>query len=76
MKPSTVKPGNKEWFDKELIGIKKLHKDKEHLALRKNFRATRKFLIAKFDFTKKAMEAYLINIIYHQKKFDFDDFFR
>ena len=28
-----------------------LHKDKEHLALRNNFRATRKFLIAKFDCT-------------------------
>ena len=26
-----------------------LHKDKEHLALRNNFRTTRKFLIAKFD---------------------------
>ena len=28
-----------------------LHKDKEHLALRNNFRATKKFLIAKFDCT-------------------------
>ena len=28
-----------------------LHKDKEHLALRNNFRLTKKFLITKFDFT-------------------------
>ena len=53
--------GNKERFDKEFIGIKEpisrgqfaiyfiRVKDKEHLALRNNFRATRKFLIAKFD---------------------------
>ena len=54
----TVKLGNKERFDKEQIGIKKpfpvtnlnlLHKDKDLLALRNNFRATKKFLIAKFD---------------------------
>ena len=61
---STVKLGNKERFDKEQIGIKKpfpvtnqichlLHKDKELLALRNNFRATKKFLIAKFDSTNR-----------------------
>ena len=39
-----------------------LHKDKEHLALRNNFRATRKFLIAKFDCisTKSYLEKYNI----------------
>ena len=49
-----------EWFDKEQIDIKEpfpvtnlLHKDKELLALRNNFRAAKKFLIAKFDFTVK-----------------------
>ena len=55
--PYTVKLGNKERFDKEQIGIKKpfpvnlllLYKDKELLALRNIFRATKKFLIAKFD---------------------------
>jgi len=53
----TVKLGNKERFDKEQIGIKEpfpvtnlLHKDKELLALRNNFRATKKFFIAKFDY--------------------------
>ena len=55
---TTVKLCNKERFDKEQIGIKEpfpvtichsLHKDKELLALRDNFRATKKFLIAKFD---------------------------
>ena len=30
-----------------------LHKDKEHLASRNNFRVTRKFLIAKFDYILK-----------------------
>ena len=54
----TVKLGNKERFYKEQIGIKKpfpvtnlsfTHKVKEHLALRNNFWATKKFLIAKFD---------------------------
>ena len=29
-----------------------LHKDKEHLALRNNFRVTKKFLITKFDCTR------------------------
>ena len=59
---NTVKPGNKERFDKEQIGIKEnflwlichlLHKDEELLALRNNIRATKKFLIAKFDCTTK-----------------------
>ncbi len=55
----TVKLGDKERFDKEQIGVKEpfpilrivnlLHKDKEHLALRNNFRVTKKFLITKFD---------------------------
>ena len=57
---STVKLGNKERFDKEQISIKEpfpvtnlpfTYKDKELLALRNNFRATKKFLIAKFDCT-------------------------
>ena len=45
---STVKLGDKEWFEKEQIGVKKpfpttnlLHKD--HLALRNNFRVTKEF---------------------------------
>ena len=47
-----------ERFDKEQIGVKEpflvtcanlLQKDKEHLALRNNFRVTIKFLITKFD---------------------------
>ena len=59
---NTVKLGNKEQFDKEQIGIKEPFpvtnfpftlKDKELLALRNNFRATKKFLNAKFDCTKK-----------------------
>ena len=29
--------------------IANLHKDKEHLAIRKNFRVSKKFLITKFD---------------------------
>ena len=50
----TVKLDDKECFDKEQIGVKEpivilLHKDKEHLELRNNFRVTKKFLIAKFD---------------------------
>ena len=54
----SVNLGNKEHFDKEQIGDKNhfpwpnanlLHKDKEHLALRNNFRVTKKFLITKFD---------------------------
>ena len=43
---STVKLGNKERFDEKQIGVKEpfsrdhlLHKDKELLALRNNFRA-------------------------------------
>ena len=35
-----------------------LHKDKELLALRNNFRATKKFLVAKFDCT------FLLNVLY------------
>ena len=46
----TVKLGNKEGFDKEPI-CHLIHKDRELLALRNNFRATKKFLIAKFDCT-------------------------
>ena len=51
--PGNGKLGNKERFDKVQIGIRNhlLHKDKELLALRNNFRATRKFLIATFDCT-------------------------
>ena len=54
----TVKLGNMVRFGKEQIGIKEpfpvpichlLHKDKELLELRNNFRATTKFLIVKFD---------------------------
>ena len=56
----TVKLGDKEHFNKEQIVVKEpfpvtkaniLHKDKEHLALRNNFRVTQKFLITKFDCT-------------------------
>ena len=62
---STVNLGNKERFDKEQIGIKEpfsvtnlhlLHKDKELWALRNNFKATKKFLIAKFECTYYIME--------------------
>ena len=57
----TVKLGDKERLDKEQIGVKEpfpvtiriLHKDKEHLALRNNFRVTKKFLITKFDCTSQ-----------------------
>jgi hypothetical protein len=55
----TVKLGDKERFDKEQIGVKEpfpanqfsnlLHKDKENLALRNNFRVAKKFLTTKFD---------------------------
>ena len=47
----TVKLGNKELFDKEQIGIKDQFAIyfKVLLALRNNFRATKKLLIAKFD---------------------------
>ena len=57
---NTVKIGDKERFDREQIGVKEpfpvtkanlLHKDKELLALRNNFRVTKKFLITKFDCT-------------------------
>ena len=41
-----------------------LHKDKEHLALRNNFRATRKFLIAKFDCTTDFLLAEFQFLIY------------
>ena len=41
----TVKLGDKERFDKEQIGVKEL------LALRNNFRVTKKFLITKSDCT-------------------------
>ena len=58
MKNCTVKLGNKERFYNEQIVLRNnfprpichlLHKDKELLALRNNFTATKKFLIAKFD---------------------------
>ena len=42
----TVKLGNKALFDL-------LHRNKEHLAIRNNFRVTEKFLIAKFDCNTK-----------------------
>ena len=54
----TVKLGRKERFDKDKLVLSNhfpwpichlLHKDKELLALRNNFRVTKKFLIAKFD---------------------------
>ena len=55
----TVKLGDNELFDKEQIGVKEpfpptkfqiyFIKDKEHLALRNNFRVTKKFLITKFN---------------------------
>jgi hypothetical protein len=55
---SLVKLGNKERFDKLVLrnhypcpNANLLHKDKELLALRKNFRVTKKFLITKFDCT-------------------------
>ena len=57
----TVKLGNKECFDKKQIGVKEpfamtkwqftTSKDKEHLALRNNFRMIKKFLITKLDCT-------------------------
>ena len=57
--PTTVKLGDKEWFDKEQIGVKEpfpvtnfaslFHKDEEHLALRNNFSVTKKLDITKFD---------------------------
>ena len=57
---NTVELGDKELSDKEQIGVKEpfsvtdlLHKDKEHLALRNNFRETKKFLITKFDCIKE-----------------------
>ena len=62
---TTVKLGIKELFDKEQIGIRNhflwpichlLHKDKELLALRNNFRATKMFPIAKFDCTSEELE--------------------
>ena len=58
-KTSTVKLGDKECFDKEEIGVKEpfsmtnlFHKDIEYLALRNNFRMTKKFLITKFDYIR------------------------
>ena len=50
IKSSTVKLGDKEPFPIWPI-VNLLHKDKEHLALRNNFRMTKKFLITKFDCT-------------------------
>ena len=60
-KHNTVKLGDKERLDKEQIGILRnqfkrpichlINKDKELLALRNNFRASKKFLIAKVDCT-------------------------
>ena len=54
----TVKLGDKERFDKLVLrshfpkpNADLLHKDKELLALRNNFRVTKKFLITKFDCT-------------------------
>ena len=49
----TVKLGNKERFDKEPFPVTK---DKELLALRNNFRATKKFLFAKFDCTLRIID--------------------
>ena len=55
---NTVKLGDKERFDREQLVLKNhfpwpivnlLHKDKEFLAWRNNFRVTKKFLITKFD---------------------------
>ena len=54
---NTVKLGDKERFDNEQISRDQfsnlLHTDKEHLALRNNFRVTKKYLITKFDNDKK-----------------------
>ena len=55
---STVKLGDKEWFNKEQIGFNEpfpatichlLSQDKEHFALMNNSRVTKKFLTTKFD---------------------------
>ena len=57
----TVKLGEKELFDKEQIGVKDPFPvtnlpiyfiRKEHLALRNNFRVTKKFNMTKFDCTR------------------------
>ena len=54
----TVKLGNKDGLIRNKLVLRNhflcpichlLHEDKELLALRNNFRATKKFLIAKFD---------------------------
>ena len=50
----TVKLGDKKRFKKEKNGVQDqfanlIHKDKEHLELRNNFRVTKKFLITKLD---------------------------
>ena len=56
----TVKLGDKEWFDKGAISRDQspnlLQEDKEHFALRNNFRVTKKFLITKFDYNCKKVE--------------------
>ena len=76
-KECTVKLGNKERFDKEQIGIKEpfpmtnlpftsfIRPDKELLALRNNFRATKKFLIAKFDCTIFCTKVRFLHVLKH-----------
>ena len=55
---STVKLGDKGWFNKEQIGFNEpfpatichlLSQDKEHFVLMNNSRVTKKFLTTKFD---------------------------
>ena len=44
-----------------------LYKDKEHLALKDNFRVTKKFLIAKFDcITKKGEQEMVKKVKWHR----------
>ena len=45
-----------------------LHKDKEHLALRNNFRVTKKFLITKFDCIFKSPEKIVFYKFIHLKR--------
>ena len=58
---TTVKFGDKEQFHKEQIGVKEpflvtnlLHKNKEHLALRNNFRMTKSSLSSSLTVLQKS----------------------
>ena len=73
--PNTVKLGVKERFDKEQIGVKEplpvkivnlLQKDKEHLALRNNFRVSKKFLTTKFDCNMKNWQKIFSLFVFEQ----------